>query len=86
MLHIAGVVTRHASTWFSCCDCGCTADEVVVDLNRELGLDPVPPLAVRRGGGWQVAQLIQAAADEATKLHSTGKQMQAISPNVLYRA
>ena len=55
-------VTAHQRT--SCFACGCAADDVVVDLNRELGLSPVPPLKVESGMGEHVASLIRAAVEE----------------------
>jgi len=53
---IAGVTAHSAIP--TCVDCGLTADTVHIDLNQELGLAPVPPLAVQAGSGGQVAQLI----------------------------
>ena len=57
---VAGVTAHQSgSLW----DCGCSADDVVVSVNMELGLPPVPPLRVQRGYGRQVAQIIREAAD-----------------------
>lgn len=67
--NIAGVTHQHRSAPFDCC-CGCAADDVVIELNREVGLPPVAPLSVRRGTGWQVAQLIESAVEEAEAFHS----------------
>lgn len=71
--HIAGVTAQQRSR--SCCDCGadeCWSDSVVIDLNKELGLASVGPLSVRRGTGWQVAQLIQSAVEEANAQQAAG--------------
>ena len=59
---MAGVTAHHPRSW---CDFGCAADVVDVNLNSELGLDSVQPLRVASGTGWQVAQLIQTAIDQA---------------------
>lgn len=56
-------VTAHTSS--NCLACGCAADDVVIDLNRELGLPEVPPLQVENGTGEHVAALIRAAVEEA---------------------
>jgi len=74
--NIAGVT---ASSSRVCCDClfGCSADEVLIDLNKELGLADVTPLAVRRGSGWHVVQLIQGAIDD---LHDFGPGASTASP------
>ena len=58
---VAGVTAHEASSWW---DCGLSADEVVVSLNMELGLPPLPPLAVQSGSGRKVAQIIQAALEQ----------------------
>ena len=60
--NIVGVTYQHRSAPFDCC-CGCTADDVVIELNQEVGLPPVAPLSVRSGTGAQVAQLIQEAIE-----------------------
>ena len=59
---IVGVTAHQQTSWFAC---GCAADEVTIDLNRELGLSPVPPLKVESGMGEHVAALIRAAVEEA---------------------
>jgi hypothetical protein len=42
---------------------------VFIELNHEIGLPPVAPLAVRSGSGEQVAHLIQGAMEAAHGLH-----------------
>ena len=59
---VVGVSALHTSRLF---DCGCAADHVMVDLNHELGLEPVAPLLVEKGSGAEIAQMIQLAMEEA---------------------
>jgi len=66
--NVVGVRYQHRSAPCDCC-CGCTADDVFVELNHEIGLPPVAPLAVRSGSGEQVAHLIQGAMEAAHGLH-----------------
>lgn len=62
---IVGVSALHSA---DCLSCGCTADEVTIDINRELGLPELTPLKVEHGEGQRVAQLIRSAVDEAQGL------------------
>jgi len=66
--NVVGVRYQHRSAPCDCC-CGCTADDVFIELNHEIGLPPVAPLAVRSGSGEQVAHLIQGAMEAAHGLH-----------------
>ena len=56
-------VTAHTSS--NCLACGCAADDVVIDLNRELDCRRCHPLQVENGTGEHVAALIRAAVEEA---------------------
>ena len=57
---VAGVTAHQSeSLWH----CGWSADDIVVSVNMELGLPPVPPLRVQKGTGWQGAQIIREAVD-----------------------
>ncbi|KAH8090045.1 kinase regulator Ste50 [Aureococcus anophagefferens] len=56
---IAGVSDYHIN---SVCDCGCAADVISVELNGELGLDPVRPILVKKGQGYKVSAMITRAA------------------------
>lgn len=64
---IAGVTALHSST---CCDCGCEADQILVQLNNELGLEPPEAIKIAKGDGDRVLQLIQAAVEEAQVMGS----------------
>lgn len=58
---VAGVSDYHVN---SMCDCGCAADVVMVELNAELGLDPVRPIMVKKGQGYKVSAMITRAVEE----------------------
>mmetsp|Transcript_11119 Transcript_11119/g.28278 ORF Transcript_11119/g.28278 Transcript_11119/m.28278 type:complete len:248 (+) Transcript_11119:121-864(+) len=62
---IAGVNDYHRN---ALCDCCCAADVVNVDLDKEKGLEEVPPLYVPKGKGHKIALMIQAATEEAQSL------------------
>lgn len=62
MTTVVGVNAHYSSRL---CDCGCAADDLVLDLNHELGLPPVPHLRIPKGSGQKVAQLVQVAIEEA---------------------
>lgn len=59
---VVGASAMHSSR---VCDCGCAADQVVVDLNGEHGLAELPPLLVAKGSGAEIAQQILGAMEEA---------------------
>ena len=59
---IAGVHDLHRST---VCDCGCSADEVTVELDGEKNLAVVRPLLVEKGSGADIAKKINAAMEDA---------------------
>jgi len=68
--NIVGVSDFHKNT---VCDCGCAADQITIDLDKEKGLEDVAPLLVRKGQGADIARRIQAAIEEAQSL-APGKQ------------
>ena len=49
----------------SLCDCGCSADVISVELNAELGLDPVRPILVKKGQGYKISAMITRAVEDA---------------------
>jgi len=59
---VAGVSDYHVN---SLCDCVCSADVISVELNAELGLDPVRPILVKKGQGYKVSAMITRAVEEA---------------------
>mmetsp|Transcript_18671 Transcript_18671/g.24243 ORF Transcript_18671/g.24243 Transcript_18671/m.24243 type:complete len:254 (-) Transcript_18671:304-1065(-) len=67
---IAGVSDFHQN---HCCDMGCSADIINIDLDKEKGLDDVPPLQVKKGTGSGITAKILAAVEEAQS-HAPGKQ------------
>lgn len=58
---VAGVAATNNSRWWHL---GCEADDVQVDLSKELGLPPVPPLRVANGTGNEIAESIRRAVEE----------------------
>jgi len=76
---IVGVTAHHSSR---CFDCGCAADDVVIDLNKELGLAEVPPLKVANGMGDTVAAIVRSAVEEAQGHDGGGGAHPPGSPNV----
>mmetsp|Transcript_6058 Transcript_6058/g.19020 ORF Transcript_6058/g.19020 Transcript_6058/m.19020 type:complete len:245 (-) Transcript_6058:203-937(-) len=69
---IAGVSDFHRDRT---CDCGCSADYVSIELDKEKGLEPVKPLLVNKGDGSDVAKQIQAAIEEAQSLAPASQAM-----------
>ena len=63
--HMSEVTAVHSS---KCWHCSCQADDVIVALNQEVGLPPVPPLRVPVGTGEEVADIIRGAMEEAAVL------------------
>ena len=43
----------------------CQADDVLIDISHEIGLQPVPPLRVPVGAGEEIADMIRAAVEDA---------------------
>ena len=66
---VAGVSATHTS---NACDCGCNADDLHIELNKELGLPPVPRLKVPKNKGTSIAQMIQSAIEENTSMEFGG--------------
>lgn len=59
-----------------CCDMGCAADWIYIELDGNKMLDTVAPLAVKRGEGDKVALEIQMAMEEAQLFHQANETMQ----------
>ena len=70
---VAGVSDYHVN---SMCDCGCSADVISVELNAELGLDPVRSILVNKGQGYKVSAMITRAVEEAQSRAPPSASMQ----------
>ena len=60
--NIAGVSDYHRE---GCCDMGCAADMIYIELDGDKNLEPVDPLMIKKGEGDSVALKIQEAMEEA---------------------
>jgi len=67
--NVAGVSEYHRQ---DCCDFGCAADWIYLELAGDKQLDAVEPLAVKRGDGDDIALKIQMAMEEAQAVAATG--------------
>ena len=71
--NIAGVSDYHRE---QCCDMGCAADYIYIELDHEKGLEAVEPLIVKKGDGDEIALKIQMAMEEAQAQAAGSAQME----------